>query len=273
MQKRADRLRKAGQTIALVPTMGFLHEGHLSLFRIGRAKGDCLVISIFVNPTQFSPSEDLATYPQDFARDLELSQKESVDIVFAPGAEGLYPENYQTYVQLEKLPEHLCGISRPPLFRGVATVVTKLFNIVKPHVSVFGEKDFQQLAIIRQMVQDLNMDIEIIGGPIVREPDGLAMSSRNNYLNAVQRDAAMCLNRSLCEAQVLVDDGIVASAEIIEAVSRSIRSIPETRIDYVSICDPGTLDDVERVDGPCLMALAVHVGTTRLIDNTILRPD
>lgn len=270
MQQRADLLRQKGKTIVFVPTMGFLHEGHLSLFRIGRARGDYLIASIFVNPTQFAAGEDLETYPRNFKGDLDLSEKENVDLVFAPEAKTLYPENYQTYVQLEKLPDHLCGISRPTFFRGVATIVTKLFHIVKPHVAVFGEKDFQQLAVIRQMVKDMNMDIEIIGAPTAREADGLAMSSRNSYLTPPQRESAVCLNRALQEAQALVDSGLVDSAGIIEKVSRLIESRPETKIDYISICNPQTLDDIESITEPALMALAVYVGKTRLIDNTLL---
>lgn len=273
MQKHADRLRAEGKTIALVPTMGFLHQGHLSLFRIGRARGDCLVASIFVNPTQFAAGEDLETYPRDFERDLSLSEKERVDYIFAPEATGLYPQNYQTYVQLEKLPNHLCGISRPTFFRGVATVVTKLFHIVKPHVAVFGEKDFQQLAIIRQLVKDMNLDIEIAGGPIVREPDGLAMSSRNSYLSPAQRKSALCLYRGLQRARDIIDSGVVESIRVIEEVVQLIEAQPETRIDYVSICDPETLEDIDIIDKPVLMALAVHVGTTRLIDNILLHTD
>ena len=181
-QKTLEKIRLKGQTISFVPTMGFLHEGHLSLLREGRKKSDCLVLSIFVNPTQFGPGEDLDAYPQDTEKDLALAEKEGVDIVFMPGSDELYSVRFQTYVQLEKLPHYLCGISRPTHFRGVATIVTKLFNIIKPHIAIFGQKDFQQLAIIRQMVLDLNFDIEIIGVPTVREKDGLAMSSRNAYL-------------------------------------------------------------------------------------------
>jgi len=179
MQKRSDKMRCQGKTIVFVPTMGFLHEGHLSLIRVGKKHGDDMVVSIFVNPTQFGPSEDLETYPRDLERDLDLLQKEGVNAVFTPDADEIYGEKYQTYVELEKLPNYLCGLSRPVFFKGVATVVTKLFNIVKPHVTIFGQKDYQQLTIIRQMVRDLNFDIEVIGAPTVRESGGLAMSSRN----------------------------------------------------------------------------------------------
>lgn len=272
MQDRADRLRREGRTIAFVPTMGFLHEGHLSLMREGRRRCDDLVVSIFVNPTQFGPGEDLGAYPRNLKRDLELVEQVGGDAVFTPSAEELYGKNYQTYVSLEKLPSHLCGLSRPTHFRGVATVVSKLFNIVKPHVAVFGEKDFQQLAVIRQMVEDMNFDVQIIGSPTLREADGLAMSSRNSYLTAGQRKSALCLYLSLQKAQEMVAADIRDVKRIVEEISTFIRSFPETQIDYVAICDPATLDDVDMIQGPCLMALAVKVGKTRLIDNTILKP-
>jgi len=252
--------------------MGFLHEGHLSLMRKGRELGDDLVISIFVNPTQFSPQEDFESYPRDFARDLELAGKEGVDAVFTPDDLELYPEEFQTYVELEKLANHLCGLSRPNFFKGVATVVAKLFNIVKPHVAIFGEKDYQQLTVIRQMVRDLNFDINIIGGPTVRESDGLAMSSRNNNLTVKQRPSALALYKALLKATDLLKSGVKDAEEIIQAATRLITSYPETGIDYISICDPGNLEDLKTIDQPVLMALAVKVGKTRLIDNMILKP-
>lgn len=270
MQVRADRLRKDGKEIVLVPTMGCLHEGHLSLFRIGRQRGDCLVTSIFVNPTQFAPEEDLATYPRDLEKDLKLADREGVDIVFTPQVNELYPQDFQTYVTLEKLPEHLCGLSRPTFFRGVATIVTKLFNLIKPQAAVFGEKDFQQLAVVRRMVRDLNMNIEIVAGPIIREQDGLAMSSRNRYLTPLQRKSALCLSSALQAAQKLTAGGARRSDEVIAAAAGTIRATPDTRIDYVSICDPHTLEEVKTIDRPVLMALAVIVGKTRLIDNCML---
>jgi pantoate--beta-alanine ligase len=272
MQERSKHLRNLGEKISFVPTMGYLHEGHLSLFRIGRKAGGCLVVSIFVNPTQFAPDEDLETYPRDLERDVALSRDENVDIVFAPNDKELYPERFQTYVTLEKLPSHLCGLTRPVFFRGVATVVSKLFHIVKPHVAVFGQKDFQQLTVIRQMVRDLHMEIKIIGAPTVREPDGLAMSSRNSYLTSEQRVSARCLYRSLQNAQDLVKGGTAESKKVIAAAVELIDSQPEASIDYVCICDPGTLEDIAIIHGPVLMALAVKVGTTRLIDNMILKP-
>jgi pantoate--beta-alanine ligase len=272
MQARSDKMRREGKTIVFVPTMGFLHEGHLSLVREGQKYGDDLVVSIFVNPSQFGPGEDLETYPRDFERDLELLRKEGVDAVFAPDAKEMYGENFQTFVEMEKLPKHLCGLSRPVFFRGVATVVTKLFNIVKPHAAIFGEKDYQQLTVIRQMVRDLNFDIKVVGARTIREADGLAMSSRNIYLNPKQRMSALSLNQSLIKAQELVENGRIDTAEIIDKAAKMIRSQPETEIDYIVICDPETLDDMKTIDRPARMALAVKVGKARLIDNMILKP-
>lgn len=272
MQEYSDRMRSLGKTIAFVPTMGFLHEGHLALIKEGRKLGDNLVVSIFVNPSQFSPEEDFESYPRDFDKDFELLQKECVDVIFYPDKKDLYQDGFQTYVELENLPKHLCGISRPIFFRGVATVVTKLFNIVKPHIAIFGSKDFQQLAVIRWMVRDLNFDIKIIGFSTVREPDGLAMSSRNSYLTPEQRINALSLYKSLKQSKKLVESGIKDAKKIIDAAYALIKSHPETVIDYIAICDPETLADMETIDRPALMALAVNVGKTRLIDNMILNP-
>ena len=267
-----EKVRRAGKRIAFVPTMGFLHKGHQTLLEMGRKRGDELVLSIFVNPTQFSPNEDLSTYPRDFERDMEIAGKAGVDSVFFPQADDLYGPRYQTYVTLENLPNHLCGLSRPTHFRGVATIVTKLFNIVKPHVALFGRKDFQQLAVIRQMARDLNFDIEIVGVETVREADGLAMSSRNTYLSADQRKSALSLSQSLRNAADAVRGGKTDAAEIIAHATELIRSFPETEIDYIRICDPDTLEDTIRIQTPVLMALAVKVGKTRLIDNMLLNP-
>ncbi len=265
-------MRRQGKTIVFVPTMGFLHEGHLSLMREGKTHGDDLVVSIFVNPTQFGPGEDLETYPRDFERDLDLVRKEGADAVFTPDDHEIYGERFQTYVELEKLPNHLCGKSRPVFFKGVATVVAKLFNIVKPHVAVFGQKDYQQLVIVRQMVRDLNFDITVIGSPTVREPDGLAMSSRNTYLTPEQRVSALSLYKSLINAQALLESGVQDAAEIIDSATDLIRSCPDTEIDYIAVCDPETLVDVKTIDKPVRMALAVKVGKARLIDNMLLKP-
>ena len=272
MQARSDRMRRQFKTIVFVPTMGFLHEGHLSLVREGKKRGDDLVVSIFVNPSQFAPGEDFESYPRDLDRDLEILQEEGVDAVFNPDVKEIYGEEFQTYVELEKLPNHLCGISRPIFFKGVATVVAKLFNIVKPHVTIFGQKDYQQLVIIRQMARDLGFDIEVVGAPTVREPDGLAMSSRNTYLSPEQRNSALSLYNSFQKAQELIENGIQDATIIIDAVAELIQSRPETKIDYIVICDTETLVDIQTIDKPVLMALAVKVGKARLIDNMILNP-
>lgn len=270
MQSCARQLRREGRTIAFVPTMGFLHEGHLSLMRTGRQRADILVVSIFVNATQFAPGEDFEAYPRDMARDLALATSVGADIVFTPDNELVYPEGFQTYVSPERLGSGLCGVSRPIFFRGVATVVTKLFNIVRPDTAVFGEKDFQQLAIIRRMVQDLNFGIEIVGSPTVREDDGLAMSSRNAYLRPEQRPAALSLCQSLQRSQALVKAGERSADKIIAGATRHIESFEETSIDYIVIVDPETLEDMAVLDRPARMAMAVNVGSTRLIDNMAL---
>ncbi len=272
MQRYSDLARQEGKTVAFVPTMGFLHEGHLSLMKKGRELADILVASIFVNPAQFGPNEDLASYPRNIKRDLELLKKEGVDIAFIPDEKEIYPKGFQTYVELKNLPNHLCGLSRSVFFRGVATVVSKLFNIVKPHFAVFGQKDFQQLLVIKQMVRDLNLDIEIIGAPIVRETDGLAMSSRNSYLSPEQRIRALFLYKALKKAGKILKNGVRDSSKIIEEATALIKSCPDTSIDYIKICDPETLEDIKIIEKPALMALAVKVGATRLIDNMILNP-
>ncbi len=271
MQQEADRLRKAGKRIVLVPTMGFLHEGHVSLMRLGRKEGDHLVVSIFVNPTQFGPAEDFEAYPRDFDRDCEMAESAGVDTVFVPELHALYGNGYQTYIFLERLPLYLCGRSRPDHFRGVASVVAKLLNIVKPHMAVFGEKDRQQLIIVRRMVEDLNFGVKIVGAPIVREHDGLAMSSRNSYLSKEERSSATVLFQVLQAAQKLVEQGERNSGRVIKTASELVLSRPHTKIDYISICDPATLEDVDQIDKEALMALAVYVGKTRLIDNAILQ--
>jgi len=240
------------------------------LLREGRKRADELVLSIFVNPTQFGPNEDFEAYPRDLERDLDFVKKEGVNSVFNPTVDELYGKEFQTYVNLEKLPQHLCGISRPVFFRGVATVVSKLFNIVKPHIAIFGQKDYQQLAIIRKMVNDLNFDIDIIGVPTVREPDGLAMSSRNAYLLPGERPAASSLYKSLQKAKAQVQNGIIDANQIIDDARQLIMSYPEAAIDYINICDPKTLEDVHIIQGAVVMALAGKIGRTRLIDNMIL---
>lgn len=271
MQEWSERERCAGRRITFVPTMGFLHEGHLRLVRDGRKRGDRLVVSIFVNPTQFGPREDFAAYPRDLDRDRKLLEREGTDVIFHPATREMYPDGYQTYVDVEKLSPLLCGAFRPGHFRGVATVLVKLFNIVRPHVVILGAKDYQQLQITRRMVSELNFDIEVIGHPIVREKDGVAMSSRNAYLNQEERRAAQSLYRSLKKAETLVQSGARRSEEIIKAVRAEIEKEALVRLEYVRVCHPGSLAEVEEIDGEALLALAVWFGKARLIDNTMLK--
>ena len=265
-----DGERRAGRRIAFVPTMGFLHDGHLALVRSAKARGDRLVVSIFVNPAQFSPGEDFSGYPRDFKRDCELLQAESVDVLFHPAVEEMYPQGGQTHVEVERLSQPLCGALRPGHFRGVATVVTKLFNIVQPHLAVFGEKDYQQLQVIRRLVRDLSMDVEIVGHPIVREPDGLALSSRNAYLTQAERAAAVCLSRALCRAERLFRRGETSAPALARHVLAELEKEPLARVEYVRVCDTETLDEIQNIDDRALLALAVRIGKARLIDNRIL---
>ena len=271
MQQWSEAERRGARRIALVPTMGFLHEGHLSLVRSAKQHTDRIVVSIFVNPAQFSPNEDFAAYPRDFERDRRLLERENIHVLFHPSVGEIYPEGYETQVNVERLAIVLCGAYRPGHFQGVATVVTKLFNIVRPHLAVFGEKDYQQLQLIRRLVRDLNFDIEIVGHPIVREADGLAISSRNVYLGPQERQAALCLSRSLRRAVCMVDRGETRSEVITEAVRARIQEEPLAQVEYVTLCDSVTLKSVEEIRGSALLALAVRIGKTRLIDNQILR--
>jgi len=269
MQAFSESLRNRGRKIAFVPTMGYFHEGHLSLMREGRRVCDCLAISIYVNPTQFGPGEDLERYPRDFGRDRNLAEGVGVDVIFYPENTEMYPEHYQTYVTVKTVTRNLCGISRPEHFRGVATVCAKLFNIVKPHAAIFGKKDFQQLVTIRRMVRDLNMDLDIIGMPIVREADGLAMSSRNVYLQENERASALSLSRSLKLAKQIYDNGERDAVKIHGEVKKIIEGYPDTAIDYVKICDTTTLQDIEHLEKEAVLALAVKINKTRLIDNYV----
>jgi len=270
MRDWSERERRFGRRIALVPTMGFLHEGHLSLVRDARKRADRVVVSIFVNPTQFGPEEDFAAYPRDFARDCGLLEQEQIDIAFHPALAAMYPDGAETYVEVEKLSLSLCGAMRPGHFRGVATAVAKLFNIVRPHVAIFGEKDYQQLQVIRRMARDLSMEVEIVGHPIVREPDGLAMSSRNAYLTPDERRAAVCLSRSLCKAERLVKSGENSAQSLLLLVRAELAKEPLANLEYVKLCDPESLMDVETIDRSALIALAVRFGKARLIDNRVL---
>ncbi|WP_028320849.1 pantoate--beta-alanine ligase [Desulfatiglans anilini] len=270
MQEKAEALRMAGYTIGLVPTMGFLHEGHLELMRVAKKLATHAVVSIFVNPSQFGPNEDFERYPRDREGDLAKAESVGVDVVFLPTAQEMYPAGFQTRVQVLEVTQHLCGLSRPTHFDGVATVVTKLFHITRPHIAVFGQKDFQQLTVISRMTADLDMGIEIVGVPIVREADGLAMSSRNKYLGAEERIVARCLKKGLELAQDLVRAGERDAAAIRRTVEALISGQPFTRIDYISLADPETLEEVAVLQRDALMALAVFVGSTRLIDNAVL---
>ena len=271
MTRWARECRGRKEKLALVPTMGYFHEGHLSLMRLGGERADRLVVSLFVNPTQFGPGEDLDTYPRDFDRDRQLAEGEGVDVLFAPTPEEIYPDGFQTRVAVSGLTDHLCGADRPGHFAGVTTVVCKLFNIVRPHCAVFGEKDFQQLAVIRRMVRDLNMDVEIIGHPIVREADGLAMSSRNAYLAPEDRESALSLSRAIARARQLVAGGLTDAGLLQEEITTFILSHPVTTIDYVTLVDCRTLEPVSRIDDHTLLALAVRIrDRVRLIDNGML---
>ncbi len=270
MQSVADEFRASDRKIGLVPTMGYLHEGHLELMRTAAKQTDVVVASIFVNPTQFGPGEDLGRYPRDFDGDVRKAGSAGVEVIFAPTVEEMYPSGFQTRVRVEKVTKHLCGLSRPVHFEGVTTVVCKLFNCVKPDVAVFGEKDFQQLVVIERMVTDLNMDIRILGVPVQRELDGLAMSSRNAYLNADERRSALSLFKSLELAKRLYNGGERNAGIIRDAVLDLISSHPFTSVDYVELCDPVSLEEVKVLEGKTLLALAVNVGRTRLIDNCIL---
>ena len=270
MQQRSRQACAEGKRIAFVPTMGYLHAGHASLLREGRRRGDLLVLSIFVNPTQFGAGEDLEKYPRDFDRDSEIARAAGVDIVFTPDAAQIYPAGFATYVDVERLTDTLCGCSRPGHFRGVTTVVSKLFNIVQPDIAFFGRKDFQQLAVIRRMTTDLNMPVEIVGMPIVREADGLAMSSRNVYLAADERRQALALSDALSEARALVESGEREAVRVIETVRRRLEREPVARIDYVQICHAETLADLTTITPEAVLLLAVRIGSTRLIDNGYL---
>jgi pantoate--beta-alanine ligase len=268
MQDRCFAERAAGRRIAFVPTMGFLHEGHLSLLREGRQRGDLLVLSIFVNPTQFGQGEDLDRYPRDFARDEQLARACGVDVIFYPDAAAIYPDDYATFVNVVgPLTTTLEGASRPGHFRGVATVVAKLFIIVQPQVALFGCKDFQQLAVVRRMTTDLNLPVEIVGMPIVREADGLAMSSRNVYLSATERQQALSLSQALARGRQLAADGVRAAGEVLTALRTMIEAQPAARIDYLRICHRETLQEQEGIDADSVLLLAVAIGKTRLIDN------
>jgi len=262
--------RDLAEPVGFVPTMGYLHEGHLSLVKQARVENPSLVVSIFVNPTQFGPQEDFKAYPRDTQRDLALLGKEKTDIVFIPSADEMYPPHFSSWVEVEKVTERLEGASRPGHFRGVTTVVAKLFNIVQPTRAYFGQKDAQQAIVIKKMVADLNMNLEIVTAPTVREPDGLAMSSRNAYLSPEERQAAVVLYQALGLAQKLWAQGETDAEKLRQELLTLIQKQPLAQVDYVSIADTETLDELDRVKSPALVSLAVRIGKTRLIDNVVL---
>lgn len=270
MQQACRDLRAAGKQIGLVPTMGALHSGHLSLVRAAAAASDAVAVSIFVNPTQFGPNEDFSKYPRSFEQDCALLEEEGVDIVFAPEVGEMYPPGASTFVNVEGLSERLDGASRPGHFRGVTTVVSKLFHIVAPHRAFFGQKDAAQVAVLRKMVRDLNMDLEVVVCPIVREADGLALSSRNVYLNPAQRTQALVLSHALQHAQELAGHGERSAQRLLAEAQAVIASEPEVRVDYLVAVDPLTLEDVADLSHGAMIAVAAYVGPTRLIDNVLL---
>ena len=268
IKKLTDAFR--GGTLGLVPTMGYLHDGHMNLVKQSLNKCDHTVVSIFINPRQFSPSEDLDIYPNNLSGDIEKLESIGVDVLFYPNRDTIYPEGFKTNIQVDGITQHLCGKSRPELFKGVATVVLKLFNIVRPQHAFFGEKDWQQLAVIETMTRDLNLDVHIHRVPLIREPDGLAMSSRNSNLSPEERKKALSLSRSLNDSKEKVNRGITSSKQLRQNIKSIIAAESGTQIDYISICDPISLEEKEEVKGRTLIALAVKIGPARLIDNCII---
>lgn len=270
IRKQVKLWRSDGLKIGFVPTMGYLHEGHQSLIELACKENDRVVVSVFVNPTQFGPTEDLDSYPRDLKRDAALCESIGADVIFHPTPEEMYPNRFCSFVDMDVLTKELCGLSRPVHFRGVCTVVSKLFNIVNPDRAYFGEKDAQQLAVIKRMVMDLNMDIEIVGCPIIREADGLAKSSRNTYLSAEERKAALVLSKSIFAAKQLAEQGETDAKKVVKKMTDIINSEPLAKIDYVKIVDLMTMQQIEKLDRPFLAAIAVYIGNTRLIDNFMM---
>ena len=269
VREQVKEWKKQGLTVGFVPTMGYLHEGHKSLMDAARKDNDKVVVSIFVNPMQFGPTEDLATYPRDLNHDAALCESAGVDLIFHPEAEEMYEKDFCSFVDMTGLTEGLCGKTRPIHFRGVCTVVNKLFNIVTPDHAYFGQKDGQQLAVIKRMVRDLNMDIEIVGCPIVREEDGLAKSSRNTYLSSEERKAALILSKTVALGKELAKTEKDAN-KVVEAMKKNIETEPLAKIDYVEAVDALSMAPVEKLEGTCMLAMAVYIGKTRLIDNTLI---
>ncbi len=270
MHNLASQFRQEGRTIGFVPTMGALHQGHLSLMDHARKETDAVIVSIFVNPAQFGPEEDFKQYPRDIESDAEKTSSAGIDILFTPAPSGIYPEGFTTYVSVERLSDILCGKTRPGHFRGVATVVLKLFNIVRPHRAFFGQKDFQQTVIIKRMVKDLNLDIDIAVLPTVRETDGLAMSSRNQYLNKKERGAANSLYRALIKGRLLFDSGHKNAEILREVILHTLAEEPSVQLEYLAIADPETLEEETDAGKGTVIAIAARIGNTRLIDNIIL---
>ena len=270
MHKTSSDLRNKGKSVGFVPTMGALHKGHTSLIEKAKKDNDAVILSIFVNPTQFTAGEDYYSYPRDIEKDKTTASDIGVDYLFLPSADEMYPEGYKTFVNVEDITEPLCGKFRLGHFKGVATVVLKLFNIIKPHRAYFGEKDYQQLLVIRRMARDLNLDIEIINMPTIREEDGLAMSSRNRYLNQKEMVSAAAIYKALKISQEMVKDSERMSKNIITEMERVIKNEDGMKIDYISICDPDTLEDVKIINDRALIAIAVRIGNARLIDNCIV---
>lgn len=271
VREQVKQWKKEGLTVALVPTMGYLHEGHRSLMERARKENDRVVVSVFVNPTQFGPNEDLASYPRDLEHDAALCDSVGVDLIFHPTPEEMYPKGFCSFVDMDVLTKELCGLSRPVHFRGVCTVVSKLFHIVTPDRAYFGEKDAQQLAVIKRMVLDLNLDIEIVGCPIVREADGLAKSSRNTYLSPEERKAALVLSRSIFAGKKLAESGETDAHKLVQAMTDIISAEPLARIDYVKVVDLLTMQQIDKLDRPFLAAIAVYIGKARLIDNFMVQ--
>lgn len=269
VREQVKEWKKQGLSVGFVPTMGYLHEGHKSLMDAARKGNDKVVVSIFVNPMQFGPTEDLATYPRDLDHDAALCESAGVDLIFHPEAEEMYEKDFCSFVDMTGLTEGLCGKTRPIHFRGVCTVVNKLFNIVTPDHAYFGQKDGQQLAVIKRMVRDLNMDIEIVGCPIVREEDGLAKSSRNTYLSSEERKAALILSKTVALGKKLAKTEKDAN-KVVEAMKKNIETEPLAKIDYVEAVDALSMAPVEKLEGTCMLAMAVYIGKTRLIDNTLI---
>jgi pantoate--beta-alanine ligase len=268
--KKVREIKREGRKIGFVPTMGSLHEGHASLIKAARRDVDCVIVSIFVNPAQFGPREDFKKYPRNLKRDIALCEKEGVDIIFSPEVTYIYPDGYTTYVNVEKITDTLCGASRPGHFKGVSTIVAKLFNIVSPDIAYFGQKDAQQAIVIKRMTEDLNMSVKIKIMPTIREKDGLAMSSRNIYLNKEERESAGCIYKALQIAKGLFNSGERDSGKIINRIKRVVNSRDNVKIDYATIVDTKKLESMKKISGEALIAIAVKIGNTRLIDNIIV---